>query len=57
MLSLGLKFDRLLFFGVAQNKGYFWGLKNKHYFFCVNKKLALFFFWGGGGKINCRINS
>ena len=28
LLFLGLKFDNLLFFGVAQNEGQFWGLKN-----------------------------
>ena len=27
VIFLSLKFDKLLFLGVAQNEGYFWGLK------------------------------
>ena len=27
LFILGLQFDKLLFFGVAQNEGYFWGFK------------------------------
>ena len=27
LFNMGLKFDNLLFFGVAQNEGYFLGLK------------------------------
>ena len=41
---LGLKFDKLLFFGCSK-WGLFWGgSKNKHYFLGVNKKFAYFFF-------------
>ena len=35
---LGLKFDNLLFFWVAQNEGYFWGIE----------KLSIRFFWSTG---------
>ena len=40
----GFKFDRLLFFGVAQNEGYFWGIeKISILFFGLTKNLHDFF--------------
>ena len=41
---MGLKFDKLLFFGLLIMRVIFSGLKkNKPYFFGVNKKFTLFF--------------
>ena len=39
----GLKFDKLLFFWVAQNESYFWGVEKQALLFWVNRKFALFF--------------
>ena len=43
VIFLGLKFDRLLFFGLLKIRVIFWRFKNKHYFFWFNKKFGLFF--------------
>ena len=52
---LGLKSENMLFFWVAQNEGYFWGIEKICISFLANWRFALFF-WVAE-KRNYRITS
>ena len=44
LFFLGLKFDKLLYFGLLKMRVIFGGWKNKHYFFELTRNLH-YFFW------------